>query len=54
MLGRLLSSAVNDFSSQDLHDRALLYYRLLSVRALSTYHHRHTTPMEESTHHPTQ
>lgn len=30
MLGRLLDVAVNDTSSQDLHDRALLYYRLLS------------------------
>jgi hypothetical protein len=29
MLGRLLSKATNDVSSQDLHDRALLYYRLL-------------------------
>merc|ERR1712146_518056 len=29
MLGRLLAEAVNDVSSQDLHDRALLYYRLL-------------------------
>lgn len=30
MLGRLFASAVNDTSSQDVHDRALLYYRLLS------------------------
>lgn len=30
MLGRLLHAAVNDTSNQDLHDRALLYYRLLS------------------------
>lgn len=29
MLGRLLKKAVNDNSQQDLHDRALLYYRLL-------------------------
>lgn len=29
MLGRLLARAVNDVSSQDLHDRALLYHRLL-------------------------
>lgn len=29
MLGRLLSKATDDVSSQDLHDRALLYYRLL-------------------------
>ncbi|CAM9826876.1 unnamed protein product, partial [Ectocarpus sp. 6 AP-2014] len=29
MLGRLLARAVNDLSSQDLHDRALLYHRLL-------------------------
>jgi AP-4 complex subunit beta-1 len=29
MLGRLLGYATNDVSSQDLHDRALLYYRLL-------------------------
>ncbi len=29
MLGRLLQSATEDVSSQDLHDRALLYYRLL-------------------------
>lgn len=30
MLGRVLQAAVNDTSNQDLHDRALLYYRLLS------------------------
>jgi hypothetical protein len=30
MVGRLLCSAINDSSNQDLHDRALLYYRLLS------------------------
>lgn len=29
MLGRLLSKATEDVSSQDLHDRALMYYRLL-------------------------
>jgi len=29
MLGRLLGRAVNDNSNQDVHDRALLYYRLL-------------------------
>jgi len=29
MLGRLLHAATDDVSSQDLHDRALLYYRLL-------------------------
>lgn len=29
MLGRLLARAVNDVTSQDLHDRALLYHRLL-------------------------
>ncbi len=29
MLGRLLQKATDDVSSQDLHDRALLYYRLL-------------------------
>ncbi|CAM9231598.1 unnamed protein product [Chrysoparadoxa australica] len=29
MLGRLLAAALNDDASQDLHDRALLYYRLL-------------------------
>jgi len=29
MLGRLLTHAVEDVSSQDLHDRALTYYRLL-------------------------
>ncbi|GFH56248.1 beta subunit of clathrin adaptor complex AP2 [Chaetoceros tenuissimus] len=29
MLGRLLQSATEDVSCQDLHDRALLYYRLL-------------------------
>ena len=28
-LGRLLAKATDDVSSQDLHDRALLYYRLL-------------------------
>jgi vesicle coat complex subunit len=29
MLGRLLAKATDDVSSQDLHDRALAYYRLL-------------------------
>ena len=29
MLGRLLKKATDDVSSQDLHDRALFYYRLL-------------------------
>ena len=29
MLGRLLQHATNDVSSQNLHDRALLYYRML-------------------------
>jgi len=29
MLGRLLAAALRDASCQDLHDRALLYYRLL-------------------------
>ena len=29
MLGRLLAKATDDVSSQDLHDRALLYYRML-------------------------
>ena len=29
MLGRLLKKATEDASSQDLHDRALFYYRLL-------------------------
>lgn len=29
MLGKLLKKATNDVTSQDLHDRALLYYRLL-------------------------
>ena len=33
MLGRLLSKATDDVSSQDLHDRALLYYRLLKSGA---------------------
>uniref|UniRef100_A0A6V2IVW9 Beta-adaptin appendage C-terminal subdomain domain-containing protein n=1 Tax=Ditylum brightwellii TaxID=49249 RepID=A0A6V2IVW9_9STRA len=31
MLGRLLAKATEDVSSQDLHDRALMYYRLLST-----------------------
>jgi AP-4 complex subunit beta-1 len=30
MLGRLLKHAMNDTSNQDLHDRSLLYYRLLT------------------------
>jgi AP-4 complex subunit beta-1 len=30
MLGKLFSFALNETSNQDLHDRALLYYRLLS------------------------
>lgn len=29
MLGRLLAKATDDVTSQDLHDRALLYYRML-------------------------
>jgi len=33
MLGRLLQKATEDVSSQDLHDRALLYYRLLRTSA---------------------
>eukprot|EP00339_Tiarina_fusa_P008742 CAMPEP_0117052522 /NCGR_PEP_ID=MMETSP0472-20121206/36303_1 /TAXON_ID=693140 ORGANISM="Tiarina fusus, Strain LIS" /NCGR_SAMPLE_ID=MMETSP0472 /ASSEMBLY_ACC=CAM_ASM_000603 /LENGTH=848 /DNA_ID=CAMNT_0004767177 /DNA_START=116 /DNA_END=2662 /DNA_ORIENTATION=+ len=33
MLGRLLLKATDDVSSQDLHDRALLYYRLLKSGA---------------------
>ena len=33
MLGRLLQKATDDVSSQDLHDRALLYYRLLKSGA---------------------
>lgn len=31
MLGRLFSAAVNDSTNQDVHDRALLYYRLLTT-----------------------
>lgn len=31
MLGRLLAFAVNETSNQDLHDRALLYYRMLQT-----------------------
>ena len=31
MLGRLLLKAVGDVSNQDVHDRALMYYRLLST-----------------------
>ena len=31
MLGRLLKAATDDISSQDLHDRALLYHRLLKA-----------------------
>lgn len=30
MLGRLFACALNETNNQDLHDRALLYYRLLS------------------------
>ena len=33
MLGRLLAQATDDVSSQDLHDRALFYYRLLKSGA---------------------
>jgi AP-4 complex subunit beta-1 len=36
MLGRLLVAAVNDAANQDVHDRALLYYRLLSLPASSS------------------
>lgn len=35
MLGRLLQKATEDVSSQDLHDRALLYYRLLRTCTVS-------------------
>ncbi len=31
MLGRLLKVAINDVSDQDVHDRGLLYYRLLNT-----------------------
>ena len=31
MLGRLLAKATNDVSSQDLHDRALMYHRVLQA-----------------------
>jgi len=31
MLGRLLHKAVGDVSNQDVHDRALMYYRLLNT-----------------------
>jgi len=31
MLGRLLKAAINDIANQDVHDRALLYYRVLSA-----------------------
>jgi len=34
MLGRLLKKATEDVTSQDLHDRALLYYRLLRTSSL--------------------
>jgi hypothetical protein len=33
MLGRLLAKATEDVSNQDVHDRALLYYRLLRSSA---------------------
>lgn len=33
MLGRLLAVATDDVSSQDLHDRALMYYRMLQSGA---------------------
>ena len=33
MQGRLLAKATEDVSNQDLHDRALLYYRLLRSSA---------------------
>ena len=31
MLGRLIDLCINDVSDQDVHDRGLLYYRLLSI-----------------------
>lgn len=31
MLGRLFSTAINETGNQDLHDRSLLYYRLLTT-----------------------
>jgi AP-4 complex subunit beta-1 len=36
MLGRLLTSAVNDNSNQDVHDKALLYYRLLTTNTAAS------------------
>ncbi len=38
MLGRLMKTSLNDNSNQDLHDRALLYYRVLvgNLEAAST------------------
>jgi AP-4 complex subunit beta-1 len=44
MLGRLLAHATNDVSSQDLHDRALLYYRLL--RSMNDGHHHNLATLE--------
>lgn len=47
MLGRLLAKTTNDVSSQDLHDRALLYYRLLKsgadTQTIETVVRTHTT-----------
>lgn len=39
MLGRLLAKATDDVSSQDLHDRALLYYRMLRSGNVVTLEH---------------
>lgn len=36
MLGRLLACAVNDSSNQDVHDKAILYYRLLTTDVVAS------------------
>jgi hypothetical protein len=49
MLGRLLSMAVNDVNSQDVHDKALLYYRLLTTNVEAASSLFKTTSLNGST-----
>ena len=49
MLGRLLMKVTDDVSSQDLHDRGLLYYRLLKSGADPTTVLKHVISNSKST-----
>eukprot|EP01032_Pedospumella_encystans_P013573 gene13573-15619_t len=48
MLGRLFACALNETNNQDLHDRALLYYRLLSSNVNTAEAVFKTTPSTEA------